>query len=247
MRLLELSHFNCVFGRFHALHGPRLGIVDGDGNVGDRLLYQATRQIMREFGLKWQTINILADPIESYSYRVDLLLLFGGGSMGGWRPCRVMRQRALATGLPCVVLPQTFLDYEEGGFERIYVRDTASLQYCPMAHLAPDLALGFDFVETQRPSKGTGLFLRRSGLTSFPEIQHKVDPAEICYTPEDYVDFVSQYDAVVTDRLHLAIVALGLQRRVTLLPNGYHGNRAVWETWLEKLGCQWADSPDPAS
>lgn len=129
--------------------------------AADRPLQKATRQIMQAFGLKWQTINILADPVESYSYRVDLLLVFAGGSMGGWRPARLLRQRAQETGIPWVLLPQTFLDYEEGNYERVYVRETASLRYCPHAHMAPDLALGYDFHETQRPSKGKGLFLRK--------------------------------------------------------------------------------------
>jgi exopolysaccharide biosynthesis predicted pyruvyltransferase EpsI len=249
MRLLDLTHFNCIFSRFPALHGPRLGLVDGDGNVGDRLLQQATRQILQAFGLSWQTINILADPVESFRDRVDLLLLFAGGSMGGWRPARLLRQRALATGLPCILLPQTFLDSEAGNYQRIYVRETASLRYCSQAHLAPDLALGYDFHETQRPSQGTGLFLRKD-LSSLRTAQQPyaeaLDPAEICYAPEDYIDFASQYEHLVTDRLHLAITGLGLGRRVTLLPNGHHGNRAVWETWLKELGCAWAERPEEA-
>lgn len=243
MRLLDLSHFTEVFGGYST---QRLGLVDGDGNTGDRLLYTATRQIMLEFGLRWQTINPLAgDDVSD----LDELLLFAGGSMGGWRPAQLIREAAIKTGLPCIVLPQSWLMPELRPFKREFVRERSSMQFAPQAELAPDLALGFDFPKMRRPIKGLGLFIRRTDPSLFNAAHYpkSIDPAQWTYSATDYIDFVSDYDPIITDRLHVAIVGLGLGRQVTLLPSHYHKNRSMWETWLEALGCRWADSPEEAA
>jgi Exopolysaccharide biosynthesis protein len=243
MRLLDLSHFEVVFGRYTS--ATRLGLVDGDGNTGDRLLYAATRRMLREFWLTWRTVNILAgDDVQG----LDELLLFAGGSMGGWRPAQLIRQRAVATGLPCTVLPQSWLAPEPLPFKRAYARETASLQFAPGAILAPDLALGFDFPEIQRATRGPQLLLRRTDPSAFNVHNYpaSIDPAELTYSADDYLDFIADYDPIITDRLHVAIVGLGLRRRVTILPSHYHKNRSMWETWLSRLGCLWADTPEEA-
>lgn len=246
MRLLPIESFESVFGEYRD-NGARLGLVDGDGNTGDRLIYSATRQIMLKFGLKWRTINILADPASSFRDEVDELLLFGGGAVGGWRPVQLMRQRALASGVPCTVLPSTWLAPETGAFRRQFVRESGSLRFCPSGILAPDLALGYDFHETRQPVKDRGVCLKSAGLHIFDTTRWprtEPDPAKITYTAEDYIDHASGYQHIITDYLHFAIVGLGLGRRVTLLPYGCHKNWSMWCDWLRDLGCEWANRPE---
>ena len=73
MRLLDKSFFAPIF---EDLRGLRVGIVDGFGNVGDDLLYLATRRFCREFGVDYFTVNALAeDTIPSCD---KLLLLLAG-------------------------------------------------------------------------------------------------------------------------------------------------------------------------
>jgi hypothetical protein len=55
------------------------------------------------------------------------------------------------------------------------------------------------------------------------------------------------FEHIVTDRLHFAIAGLMTGRDVSLLPNGYHKNRSMYETWLEDLGCHWLESADSIS
>ncbi len=253
MRLLPIDRFEVVFGRYVG-SSIRLGLVDGDGNAGDRLIYAATRQIMQEFGLKWRTINMVADPPESYRDDVDELLLFGGGSMGLWAPMQRIRQKALSTGIPCTILPQTWGAAEPGDFLRQFIREEGSRVFCPHGILAPDLALGYDWPEVAAPTKGKGVFLKTQGLYIF-DLQRwpigpnrQPDPCEggVCYTATDYIKLVSQYKHIVTDRVHLAITALGLGRRITLLPYGYHKNSSLWVGSLRALGCEWANRPEEA-
>jgi hypothetical protein len=200
------------------------------------------RSLLVEFGLGWQTVNPIADPMSKLR-EFDRLLLFGGGSMGApYKPSRMIRNAAAASGVPCIVMPQSFMGPEPGPWETVYVRERESLRFCPNGILRPDLALGYDYPQPPPPDWTFGLFLRDEPHTMFPAAP-KNDPAVYCYTPQEYIQHVQQFAHVCTDRLHVAIVALGLGRRVTLLPTHYHKNRSMYDTWLRDLGCEWSDSP----
>lgn len=242
--LISLDRFAPVFEPYR---GRKIGLVDGEGNVGDRLLYAATRQLMRHFGMKWVTFHPFYDRAEDFD--LDCLLLFAGGSMGSdFDPARRIRLAARQTGLPCTILPQSFVSDDESHlpWERMFVRERASMPFAPGAELVPDVALGFDFPEMPPPKKRRAVCLRRNGHAAFSDERYprKCDPADFCYSPWQYMEWASQYRHIITDRLHLAIVSLGLGRRTTLLPVTYHKNRSMWETWLKDLGCEWADRPE---
>lgn len=233
MRLLQKEQFAAIF---EPLKGQHVAVTDGVGNVGDRIIDAATRQLLSDFGIRWQTINPFCDPVEA-----DLILLFGGGSMGAWRAA-AHRRAALDSGVPCILLPQSFMAPDDTPFTKVFVREQGSRQFRPDGILAPDLAMGYEFPEVGPPLYEQGTFLRHDGHSNFPALA-KVDPCATCYTVGQYIDFASRYQHVVTDRLHLAITALGIGRRATLLPASYHKNRSMWETWLKDLGCEWADHP----
>lgn len=238
MRLLNLNHFEPIFGD---LDGRRVGVVDGIGNTGDQLLYASTRQLLRAFNVPYQTVNVLADDVRRGDF--DYLLLFAGGNMG-YERCTAIRKEAIKTGIPCIQLPQSWILFETGPYHKVFARERASLERCPQAVLAPDLALGFDFPEPLGPAVcERGVFIRRFGHALFAGYPGSSDPVDFCHTPEEYYRCAERYAHVVTDRLHFAITALGMQRRVTLLPVGYPKNRSLWETWLRELGVEWADAP----
>ncbi|MFV0445324.1 MAG: polysaccharide pyruvyl transferase family protein [Planctomycetaceae bacterium] len=240
MRLLPLSAFDAIF---FPLRDQRVGVVDGFGNVGDRLIYAATRQLLDAFGIEWVTLSP-GDPLT-----VDTVVLFGGGNMGSrYKREFEVRRRAVkdaaARGIPIVVLPQSWMSPEPGPFARAYVRERASLQHCPNGILAPDLALGYDYeARTTDPTVERGLFLRRDAERKVAFQDGEQDPARICRTPAKYLALAGRYSHIITDRLHFAICGLLNRRRVTLLPNSYHKNRSLWETWLADLGCERADDP----
>jgi len=238
-RLLPLERFAPIF---EPLADYRIGMVDGVGNPGDRLLDSAARQLMQAFGLKWKTINALADPPNQYA-DVDVVLLFGGGSGGGPPYCMEIRRRAVESGKPCIMLPQSFHAPEDcRRYVRVYLRESVSRNFCSDGIIAPDLALGYDFPDVAPPHLGEGVFLRHGGHAAFGDRAHD-DPCDWCYTAEEYIALAAQYEHIVTDRLHLAVTALGIGRQATLLPVSYHKNRAMWEEWLRDMGCHWSESP----
>ena len=234
MRLINLSQFEPIF---EPLSGLTVGIVDGIGNMGDQLLYLAVRRFCKEFDVEHFTVNALAeDPIP----KCDKLLLFGGGNVG-YPPAAAIRAKAFESGIPCWLLPQSVIRHEDLKCEKMFFRESVSRDIIGDGEIAPDLALGFDFPEADVKKNGSVTFLRKNGGSVHHHVKHaiRIDPDAFCHTPEDYWGFVDQFEEITTDRLHLAICALGTKTKATLLPINYHKNLAMYEEWLAPLGCHW--------
>jgi exopolysaccharide biosynthesis predicted pyruvyltransferase EpsI len=236
MPLLQHERFAPIF---ESLQGKRIGFVEPQGNVGDRLITLATQQLFATFDIAWRQVD--PDSVGD----CEELVFGGGGNMGthyvgNWD----LRTRCLASGLPVTVLPQSFLTREDRPFRRVYVRERASLALHPTGILAPDLALGLDYPSTTEPLFARGIFLRRDPESARPRWCRwwSRDPARLCQTPAEYFALAARYAHLITDRLHFAICGLILGRRVTLIGNSYHKNASLYETWLGDLGCQFAAS-----
>tara|TARA_R100000008_G_scaffold86692_2_gene80948 strand:- start:473 stop:1192 length:720 start_codon:yes stop_codon:yes gene_type:complete len=236
MRLLDISQFEPIF---EPLSGLTVGIVDGIGNTGDQLLYLAARRFCEHFDVQHFTVNVLAeDPIP----KCDKLLLFGGGNIG-FPPATAIRAKAFESGIPCWLLPQSVVRHEELKCERMFFRESISRDIIGGGEIAPDLALGFEFPETDVKKSGSKIFLRKNGGSVHHHVRNelKVDPAMFCYTAQDYWNFVDKFEEITTDRLHLAICSLAMGTKTTLLPVNYHKNWAMFREWLEPMGCDWKD------
>lgn len=234
--LLAPDAFAAVFEPFA---GRRVGYVRPIGNVGDDLIELAMMQLLDAFGVRWVVVDPAAPPIG----QLDVLMFGGGGNMGTrYRNNYDLRSRILALGPPVVVLPQSFTSAEDRGFEQVYVRETASLAFCPTGILAPDLALGLAWPKPAAPTRDRGLFLRRDPERAGRRPWFARDPVRWARTPADYLALAARYRRIVTDRLHFAIAGLHAGREVTLVANDYHKNRAMHETWLGHFGCRFAPS-----
>lgn len=234
-RLLPVAAFAHVF---EPLVGMRVGYVRPIGNVGDQLIELAMMQLFGEFGVRWATW----EPGASASF--DALVFGGGGSMGiRYRMNHDLRSAALATGIPLTILPQSFTDAEDRPFARVYVRERHSLRrFRPDGVLAPDLALGLDWPAPAAATRDLGVFLRRDCERTGRKPSRLRDPARTCRTPAEYLALAASHRRIVTDRLHFAIGGLHAGRDVTLVANNYYKNQAMHETWLETLGCRFAET-----
>lgn len=232
MGLLGADVFSSVFER---LRGKRIGLVQPVGNVGDRLIDWATRQMLDLFGISWQIVDPNSPP------DVDELVFGGGGNMGTVYQCNwKLRGRILKYGIPITIFPQSFTTQEDRPYRQVFVRERGSLRYCAHGVLAPDLALGLNYRTSTRPRYELGVFLRNDIERSVQAPRSKCDPAAMCGEPSEYLELAAQYERIVTDRLHFAICGLIVGRHTTLLPNAYHKNRSMHETWLGALGCRFA-------
>lgn len=238
MRLLPKEAY---FEVFAPLVGKRIGFIIPNGNVGDKLIYLATAQLFDEYGISWK----IQDPSGPVKEGIDELVFGGGGNMGtrylgNWD----MRKKVLDLGLPVTIFPQSFTTPEDRSYKRVYVREGVSLMFCPSGILAPDLALGLDYWSDIEPQRKLGVFLRRDSERTSRLRWFRRDPARMCRTPEEYLHLAARYERIVTDRLHFAICGLILGRHTTILPNAYHKNEAMYETWLKDLGCHFARRRD---
>lgn len=239
MAHLPPSHFAHVF---EPLQGKRIGFVRPTGNVGDMLIEMATLQLFDHFGIQWTYWR----PDESLE-PLQELVFGGGGNMGQTYRCNWdLRQTCLQTGLPVTILPQSFLGPEKRPFRRVYVREQASFQYAPEGILAPDLALGLRTGLFAAATNPLGIFLRRDLEACKTAPWYSLDPVELARTPREYLQLASRYEAIITNRLHFAVAGILLDRKVILLPNSYHKNTSMHETWLGDLGCNYAHSLEEA-
>ncbi|MCC9608121.1 polysaccharide pyruvyl transferase family protein [Blastopirellula sp. JC733] len=222
--------------------GRKVGLVDGvAANVGDRLIYAATRQLLDHFKVDWH----IHDPYEPSDD--DLLLLFGGGNLGSGYHAEVKRrQAAIAQRKPTIILPQSAYGQEAVCEAIVYLREPSGKRFFPEARLAPDMALAYlhaPFV----PNRAGAFFLRQDSEGRFRTADWQSrsvgDPIQFARSPEDYVGLAGSYEYIVTDRLHFAIAAMMNGVPTTLIPNRTPKNRGMWETWLGDLGCRWAESP----
>jgi len=235
-RLLPIEAFDPVF---EPLKGKRIGYVRPRGNVGDALIAWATRLLLEECGITWA----LFDPDANDAPEYDELVLGGGGNMGtrylsNWE----LRGRLLALGLPITVFPQSFTSAEDPPYRRVYVRERASLAFCPQGVLAPDLALGL--------LPPPAACHRHAGWASSCAVTRNVSLASAGFgstprrsrTPQEYLALAASCERIVTDRLHFAICGLVAGRQTTLVANDYHKSASMYDRGLRSLGCHFARS-----
>lgn len=220
------------------LVGQRVGYVRPEGNVGDRLIEVAMIQLFAEYGIRWRRWR---PDVAGDWEGLDLLVFGGGGNMGmRYTGNHDLRGRALASGLPVVILPQSFTSAEDRPFARVYVRERASLALRADGILAADLALGIATADPLPPRRDLGIFLRRDQERLGRKPLFVRDPIRLRRDPLEYLALAARYRRIVTDRLHFAIAGLHAGRDVTLVANDYHKNRSMHETWLKDLGCRFA-------
>ena len=223
------------------LHGKRILYYPNPGNVGDDLITAATHSFFERIG------TTLVTDWQCAEYAV----FGGGGSLGDlyapymlWRDARM--SEAYEVGLQCVVLPQSLTsgkaEFPPGTI--VFARERMTHMRIPGSILVPDMVLSYALDPALIPPAihGTGTFIRIDPEQVPSERENIGDPAYLVGSWQEYVSLAASYEHVITNRLHFAIAAMLAGRRATLLPNSYYKNRALYETWLRHLGCEWADA-----
>lgn len=221
---------------FEPYRGKSAFLACPPGNWGDMLISEATRQLFRHFGIQEVAIE-----------EAEVIMHSGGGNMGPlYGICSTFREklRQSAKDRPVVVLPQSWTGPDAFPAAKFFARETASLQYCPQAILAPDLALAYEMpatVPSATPNFPRGVFFRRDKEKTKVPDDNQGDPVSMSETLNAYLHLASDYECIHTNRLHFAVAALLAGRRVILYANSYHKNRGVFELWLRGRGCEWGE------
>jgi len=241
--LIKEHHFNRLF---EPLVGHKVCYAAGwAGSTGDDLIHAAAHQLFDRYGINMVDLE-----------DATAVVFGGGGNWGSYAGAREFREkvyRIIRRGRGqyqyVCSFPQSIWTSDEPIPEFIdafYVREKESLRLCGRALLGPDIALGYTHdILTMKATETQGVFLRddaKEGL--FIRVPNLGDPLKA--VPRDldaYLQLAMRYQHIITDRLHFAIAGLIVGREVTFLPNRYHKNRSMYETWLRDCGCRWGEEP----
>jgi len=226
-----------------------VGYVPMQGNVGDKLIEFATLSLMRDFGIAYEVFDQKRLSGGALPRHIKRLYISGGGNLGDLYPNTLeLRHLACSKNRPVTVLPQTLTNLNEDfdKYDQIWLREKRSLDLYPGLSLAPDMAMSLQLDSRRSETRQTiGVFLREDREGLFADHPASCgDPATLASNIASFLDLIAPYRHIVTDRLHFAIAGLLMKRKVTLLPNAYHKNLAMWETWFYNYGCNWAESLD---
>lgn len=241
----------------NAHRGREVIFAANPGNAGDGFIAHATYILFRRFGINWRRV---ADT-HLKDLRDEVVVLGGGGNLiDGLYFDTARRIEQIDEQNDCVVFPQSVIGFSTlfEAHSRLIVFCREEQSYCGLISKAPvvdarrahDTTLYLtegDFDSEHRHQRGSGVASvfrtdRESKLGSVPpdnlDISRSWDgdfwndvrfahAATTCMAA-----YLARYEAVETDRLHVAILAAFLGKKVCLFANSYFKNRAIFDSSL---------------
>jgi len=214
------------------------------GNWGDGLINEGTQRFFSYFDIPFKTIRSLEDL--RWPFIRDKLFVYGGG--GAW--CSYWRQgpdkvvRATKKFRRVIVMPSTY----EGSYDipgtTLYCRDRfQSLSNNRHAKFCHDMAFFINALESTDGNKngnGIGHFFRTdkesAGEIDIPKSNIDLSLKGSHETvASGFFEQLLPYEIIETDRLHVAIAACLLGKKVKIYPGGYFKNEAVYHSTLKEF------------
>jgi exopolysaccharide biosynthesis predicted pyruvyltransferase EpsI len=231
-------------------------------NPGDRLIREASLQLFRKAGATVRA-EVTGDAVLPVRLEMDpttTLVISGGGNLGGYfypvDGTFGMRVADLYPEHRVVVLPQTYVTpwneedrkLADRVFGRpnvdVWLRDGTSWHYFNQDYhkgwVEPDTVMdhyeipvvpkAYDLLSLRRQDGESVMFFPGSDWTD--------------WSWDELVPQIGKYRRVLTDRLHVAILAYRLQCDVWLVANAYYKNAAYFDLWWKNssqvhfLNCQ---------
>jgi GT2 family glycosyltransferase len=204
-------------------------LVRGYGNIGDELIYAGTRQLLAGFRYRERSILEL-DGIEG-----DLAVVTGGGA---W--CKAFED--MARNLPevekrfarVIVLPSSF-DLDSPLVATTLARTRAlvfaregvsyeQIRSVCQAELAHDCAFFFDYGPYRSDGQGTLFSFRkdREGIAGRKLPPNNIDISTECETLDEWLWTISRHAVIHSDRAHVIIAGIMLDKRVAYGLSNYH-------------------------
>jgi exopolysaccharide biosynthesis predicted pyruvyltransferase EpsI len=209
---------------------PRLYMAN-PGNLGDAVIRQGTLKYFNEIDLTYE--EVVRPP------KGDIgTFIYGGG--GAW--CRNWNNgryvnTALSRAKKVIVLPSTYAIHSPLFSEsniHFFARDSLdSLGFCPMATYHQDMAFHLSSVITPSKGNGVGCFMRTdkesARLFDIPRDNKDISLLGKTYSnTENFIEAIKKVRVVHTDRLHVAIVACMLGKKIFFYQGNYFKNKAVY-------------------
>ena len=218
-----------------------------NGNYGDSLIWHGTMNLFAELNICVVNVDISTAP------RNRTLIIDGGGNfVDYYDDVRNFLKAKHALYTEIVILPHTIFGFAQievlqalGNNTTIFCREEESARF--VNSFAPDCRLylwhacAFYNPLVQYPAKGTKTLNafrsdKESTREALPWRNRDISRKGNATKPlNKFINKIKKYDRVNTDRLHVAIAATLLGKQVSLYPNSYYKNKAVYEYTLKKF------------
>lgn len=225
--------------------------VPNPGNAGDSLIVYGTLCVFKSLGLTY-TIGY-----HKNIYNNKILFYAGGGNLVGlYHDCRNFLYKNKDNNeiviLPHTIKNETKILKDLGENVKIFCRERISYNYVlnTVKHknnvfLSKDMAFYIDVPEKYKNKSSSGIcncFRTDVEKTSIKIPQNNNDLSVTLYRPNctsnprviynivcSIFDYLSKYNEINTNRLHISISGLLLNKKVNLYPNNYYKNKAIYD------------------
>lgn len=210
------------------------------GNYGDSLIWHGTKILLNK-------LNISENYVENDSPKInDVLFIDGGGNfIDYYSDVRDFLTKNHDFYKEIVILPHTIFGDEQintlnnlSGDITVFCREKVSYNFVKQKFLKGKVFLWHDcaFYNTfPKPPVGVGILNafrkdKESILDRIPNANNDLSYNGYATKPlEELINYLKQYEEINTDRLHIAICAALLGKKVNLFPNSYYKNKAVFD------------------
>lgn len=235
------------------LKGKRIYYWSNPGNAGDALIAHATYLLFDHLDLDYQIIS------DTSEIKNAIIVFAGGGNLveGKYHHMYEALMKCVDHN-KCIVLPHTIFGFRDlikytHTNLTLFCRDKVSYQMCALnsanlenLYLSDDMAFFLPknyFDDLNRKSSGRAICLREDSESTniFLKPKDNLDISKSWngalwqnkdlakYVTWSLASYLSYFDEIETDRLHVSILGFLMQKKVILYPNNYYKNRAVFE------------------
>lgn len=216
------------------------------GNYGDSLIWHGTKKLMSELDISENYVEI--DSPKSN----DVLFIDGGGNfVDYYSDVRKFLSRKSDLYKKIVILPHTIFGDRQidvlnnlSSNITVFCRERVSFNFVKQKLQKGDVYLWHDcafYNSFPRSPDGVGILNafrhdKESILDIVPSTNNDLSYGGYATKPlDELINFLKQYEKIKTDRLHIAICATLLGKKVNLFPNSYYKNRAIFDYSLKKF------------
>ncbi len=216
------------------------------GNYGDSLIWHGTKKLLLSLNISEHCVDIFSPKYN------DVLFIDGGGNLvDHYSDIRNFLIKKPALYKEVVVLPHTIFGEKQveilnnvSSKLTIFCREKISAKFLEDKLIQAEIYLWHDcafynkFVQVPEGNRVMNVF--RSDIESLLNIQPESNNDLSCngYATkplDELIEILQKCVQVNTDRLHIAIAATLLGKKVKLFPNSYYKNKAVFEYSLKKF------------
>jgi len=216
------------------------------GNYGDSLIWHGTKILLNKLNISENYVEI--DTPKSS----DILFIDGGGNfVDYYSDVREFLNKKYDLYREIVILPHTIFGDKQidilnnlSGDVTVFCREKISFDFIKQHLLRGNVYLWHDcafYNDFQKSQDGKGVLNafrkdKESILGSIPNINEDISYNGYATKPlDEFINYLEQYEEINTDRLHVAICATLLGKKVNLFPNLYYKNKAVFDYSLRRF------------